>query len=50
MRNKFSNKFIKGGTKIMHNNKYLISVAMPGGGRGWELSIRIIQTDTVTLT
>ena len=35
MRNKFSNKFIKGGTKIMHNNKYLISVAMPrGGGEG----------------
>lgn len=34
MRNKFSNKFIKGGTKIMHNNKYLISVAMPGGGKG----------------
>ena len=37
----------------MHNKKYLISVAMPregGGGKGWELSIRIIQTDTVTLT
>ena len=34
MRNKFSNKFIKGGTKMMHNNKYLISVAMPGGGGG----------------
>lgn len=35
----------------MHNNKYLISVAMPrGGGRGWELSICIIQTETVTLT
>ena len=35
MRNKFSNKFIKGGTKIMHHNKYLISVAMPrGGGKG----------------
>ena len=34
MRNKFSNKFIKGGTKIMHNNKYLISVAMPRGGEG----------------
>ena len=52
MRNTFSNKFIKGGTKIMHNKKYLISVAMPreGGGKGWELSIRIIQTDTVTLT
>ena len=52
MRNTFSNKFIKGGTKIMHNSKYLISVAMPGGGggRGGELSIRIIQTDTVTLT
>lgn len=54
MRNKFSHKFIKGGTNIMHNKKYLISVAMPreggGGGKGWELSIRIIQTDTVTLT
>lgn len=51
MRNKFSHKFIKGGTKIMHNKKYLISVAMPGGrGRGWEPSIRIIPTDTVTLT
>ena len=34
MRNKFSHKFIKGGTKIMHNKKYLISVAMPGGGGG----------------
>lgn len=34
MRNKFSHKFIKGGTKIMHNKKYLISVAMPGGGEG----------------
>ena len=54
MRNKFSNKFIKGGTKIMHNNKYLISVAMPGGGggggRGGGLSFRIIQKDTVKLT
>lgn len=52
MRNKFSHKFIKGGTKIMHNKKYLISVAMPrgAGGRGWEPSIRIIPTDTVTLT
>ena len=46
------NKFIKGGTKIMQKNKYLISLAMPGGagGKGWELTIRIIQTDTVTLT
>ena len=34
MRNTFSNKFIKGGTKIMDNSKYLISVAMPGGGGG----------------
>ena len=36
----------------MHNKKYLISVALPGGGgeRGWEPSIRIIPTDTVTLT
>lgn len=50
MRNKFSHKFIKGGTKIMHNKKYLISVAMPGGGGGGEPSIRIIPTDTVTLT
>ena len=52
MRNTFSNKFTKGGTKIMHNNKYLISVAMPrgGGGGGGGHSIRIIQTDTVTLT
>ena len=51
MRNKFSHKFIKGGTNIMHNKKYLISVAMPGGGgRGWEPSICIIPTDTVTLT
>ena len=40
MRNKFSHKFIKGGTKIMHNKKYLISVAMPrgvGGGGGGSL-------------
>lgn len=38
----------------MHNNKYLTSVAMPRGGGGKGVgafnSIRIIQTDTVTLT
>ena len=45
MRNTFSNKFIKGGTKIMHNNKYLISVAMPRGAQYSHNSNRHSNTD-----
>lgn len=45
MGNKFSNKFINGGTKIMHNNKYLISVAMPRGAQYSHNSNRHSNTD-----